>query len=113
VRDRQARVDLVRCRLTSQDHSWNWALLFRPFRGGWNFTWWYVRGSVHTEAVANKADKSQMDKTTLRCRSVGSAAVRHQVSVFDRPDLMRTLAARKTTPPARSHGPPTMTASIG
>ena len=67
VRDRQARVDLVRCRLTSQDHSWNWALLFRPFRGGWNFTWWYVRGSVHTEAVANKADKSQMDKTTLRC----------------------------------------------
>jgi hypothetical protein len=43
VRVRQARVDLVRCRLTSQDHSWNWALVFRPFRGGWNFTWWYER----------------------------------------------------------------------
>ena len=40
------------------------------------------------------------------------AAVRHHGSVFDRPELMRDLTARKTTQLARSHGPATMTESI-
>ena len=40
------------------------------------------------------------------------AAVGHQRSVFDRPDLMRDLTARKTTPPARSQGPATIIGSI-
>ena len=39
------------------------------------------------------------------------AAVRHHGSVFDRP-VVRDLTARKTTQPARSHGPGTMTESI-
>ena len=35
-----------------------------------------------------------------------------EVQFFDRPDLMRDLTARKTTPPARSQGPATMIGSI-
>ena len=51
-------------------------------------------------------------EATIMAAVPGLAAVGHQGSVFDRPDLMRDLAARKTTPPARSHGPATMIGSI-
>ena len=35
-----------------------------------------------------------------------------RVQFFDRPDLMRDLTVRKTTPPARSQGPATIIGSI-
>ena len=67
----------------------------------------------HRRAVNDVIMANMLIRRSMPRRNAPQADQINTGSVFERPHLMRDLAARKATPPARSHGPPTMTASIG
>jgi hypothetical protein len=65
-------------------------------------------GTIRSSTAGRSAYETSRRRSRRRRRPPSG----HQGSVFDRPDLMRDLTARKTTPPARSQGPATMIGSI-